>query len=85
MQRSFQDDDRDLDPNLGFRHTQLSSSGRSASALRAPFTGRVPPQFSLLTHFLPGLILDLASVPIPIGAGTKFVEWVRPGFVQPDL
>ena len=47
--------------------------------------GRVPPQFSLLTHFLPGLILHLAAVSTPIWAGTRFVEWTRPGFVEPDL
>ena len=32
-----------------------------------------------------GVILDLAAAPIPILAGTQFVEWVRPGFAQPDL
>ena len=44
-----------------------------------------PAAILLLTHFLPGLILDLAAVPIPIGAGTQFAEWVGPGFVPPDL
>jgi len=62
-------------------HWHFSNLARCYAA--GPYTGRVPPQF--LTHFLPGLILDLASVPIPIGGCDKFVEWVGPGFVQPDL